>query len=205
MGVPAPSFKTIKQRPVFRPAVESASLTAALDDVFGSGGWQPLKSGVQVLFTFPNAQTWVLPHTLWHMDTGFHRIHPTRMVKVFCCVDRHEPGGGATLALAGSHRLVDRYSVELGEEERSGNQTAWSRMLRQDSWTRELINPGPEPDRTRRLMGSVREIDDVPVRIVEMTGEPGDAHVTDIHTYHCAAPNAADRPRMMLGCVFKAG
>lgn len=202
-GVTLPSFKPIKQRPVFRAATESASLATALDAVFGAGAWRPSRSGVQVLFTFPNATTWVLPHSLWHMDTGFGPVTPTRMVKVFCCLDCHEPGGGATLALAGSHRLVERYRRGLDGEALAGNTTTWSRMLRQDPWTRELINRGAEPERTERLMGSVRDIDGVPVRLVEMTGRAGDAFVTDIHTFHCAAPNACDRPRLMVACVFQ--
>lgn len=51
------------------------------------------------------------------MDTGFDRAVPVSAVKVFACVDAGGGGGGGTLALAGSHRLVDRYNASLVESE----------------------------------------------------------------------------------------
>jgi hypothetical protein len=76
-------------------------------------------------------------------------------------------------------------------------------FLTTDPWTRELIRPGEEPDRTRRLMGGRHDADGIELGIVEMTGQPGDAYVTDIHTVHCVAPNAQDQPRMMLAAIFR--
>ena len=200
--VALPSFKPLKRRGVFAPAIHNAELAGALDGIFGRGAWAPSGSGVQVLMTFPNATSWTLPHHLWHTDAGFGRVTPTTMVKVFCCVDDVRQGRGGTLALAGSHRLVDRDAREGSEGPRPGNSAAWRRFLSRDGWTRDLINPGAEPARSRRLLGEPAEIDGIEVGVVEMTGAPGDVFVTDIHTFHCVAPNALDRPRMMLGVVF---
>ena len=200
--VALPSFKPLKRRGVFAPAIHNAALAGALDGIFGPGAWTPSRSGVQVLMTFPNASSWTLPHHLWHMDAGFGRVTPTTMVKVFCCVDHVRSGGGGTLALAGSHRLVDRDIREGTDGPRAGNTVAWRRFLSRDAWTRTLINPGAEPARTTRLLGERGDIDGIEVGVVEMTGEPGDVFVTDIHTFHCVAPNALDQPRMMLGVVF---
>jgi hypothetical protein len=36
-----------------------------------------------------------------------------------------------------------------------------------------------------------------------MTGEPADAYITDIHTFHCVAPNARNQPRIMLGTLYR--
>lgn len=48
-------------------------------------------------------------------------------------------------------------------------------------------------------MGSSHEVDGVPIEIIEMAGEPGDVFVTHLQVFHCAAPNATDTPRLMLG------
>ena len=201
-GVRPPSFKPIKQRPVFRAATASDAVQSSLDEIFGPGAWQPSRSGVQVLFTFPNAERWTLPDELWHIDSNYEPALPTTMVKVFCCVDAVEVGGGGTLALAGSHRFADRYCAGLPVDERAGNVGAWRRCLNTDVWTRELIRPGPEPERIHRLMGTSHDADGIELGIIEMTGEPGDVYITDIHTFHCVAPNAGDRPRMMLGVIY---
>jgi hypothetical protein len=107
------------------------------------------------------------------------------------------------LALAGSHRLVDRYSADAPEGPLVGNSVSWRRLLNRENWTRELIRPGDEPARTTKLMASRGDADGVELRIVEMTGEPGDVYITDIHTFHCVAPNASNRPRIMLGRLFR--
>ena len=198
-----PSFKPIKRRGVFRLITESPALAAALDIVLGPSAWEPTGSGVQVLFTFPNADTWILPHHLWHMDVGFGPAVPPTLVKVFCCVDSVAVGRGGTLALAGSHRMVDRYGASLPDDQRAGNGASMRKFLDTDPWTHELIRTGDEPSRTRRLMGGRHDAAGIDLEILEMTGEPGDAFITDIHTFHCVAPNAADRPRIMLGTLYR--
>jgi hypothetical protein len=202
-AVALPSFKPIKQRSVFHPIAESSAVRTALDEIFGPSEWEPSGSGVQVLMTLPNATRWTLPHHLWHMDGDFEPIAPTTMVKLFCCVDTVDPGGGGTLALTGSHRLVDGYCADLRGDTRVGNSVSWRRLLTRSSWTRDLVRPGEEPARTNRLMVSPGEADGVELRIVEMTGAPGDVYITDIHTFHCVAPNASRRPRIMIGRLFR--
>ena len=48
------------------------------------------------------------------------------------------------------------------------------------------------------------DVDGVGMKIIEMVGEPGDVYLTDIHTFHCAAPNAGHRPRIMVGALYSA-
>ena len=156
---------------------------------------------MQILFTYPNATTWVLPHHLWHMDRGFEPDTLTTVVKLFCCIDLVVPGGGGTLALAGSHRLVERYSSDLSREHRPGNSTTWRRFLRHDPWLDDLARPGQEPQRTQRLTGGAHDADGIDLHIVEMTGEPGDVYIIDLRTFHCVAPNASARPRMMVTAI----
>lgn len=44
-----------------------------------------------------------------------------------------------------------------------------------------------------------REIDGVPVQVVELTGSPGDVVVTHLHVFHTRSPNTSTVPRLMLG------
>ena len=41
-------------------------------------------------------------------------------------------------------------------------------------------------------------IDGVPLRVVELTGDPGDVILMHSDTFHAAAPNRLTEPRMML-------
>jgi hypothetical protein len=51
-------------------------------------------------------------------------------------------------------------------------------------------------------MGEGVEIDGVPVRVVELTGNPGDVYLTSLWVMHATAPNASSRPRMMRSRSF---
>ncbi len=41
-------------------------------------------------------------------------------------------------------------------------------------------------------------IDDVPTRVLEMTGEAGDVYFMHPNALHAPAPNASKQPRLML-------
>jgi hypothetical protein len=197
---PPMSFKSLKRDSVFNALVDNQSVRDALDGVFGVGGWNPPRPGVQVLLTFPSPPPWMLPHHLWHMDADFHQpTWPTFAVKMFACVSELQPRGGATLALAGSHRLVAPFGATLDPGRRGGNQVTWGRFMKQHPGLAEIGRPGSEPDRTLRLRGATHDVNGVPVRIVEMCGDPGDVFITHLQVFHCAAPNANPAPRLMLG------
>jgi ectoine hydroxylase-related dioxygenase (phytanoyl-CoA dioxygenase family) len=204
-GRPQVSFKSLKRNSVFAPAYDNVAVHDALDGVFAKTGWAAPNPGGQILMTFPAPEPWTLPHELWHMDCGFERpTWPTFAVKLFACMADIEPEGGATLAIAGSHRLVDRYTPTLEPTQRGGGKDKWNRFMRQDPWLAALRTPGDEPDRTQRMLGETHDADGIPVRVVEMTGEAGDVYLTHLHVFHCAAPNANSQPRMMLGKAIMA-
>jgi hypothetical protein len=46
-------------------------------------------------------------------------------------------------------------------------------------------------------MRAETDVDGVPMRVVELTGEPGDMVFCHPAVVHCAAPNCGDRPRFM--------
>jgi ectoine hydroxylase-related dioxygenase (phytanoyl-CoA dioxygenase family) len=46
-------------------------------------------------------------------------------------------------------------------------------------------------------------VHDVPLQVTELTGSPGDAWLMDLRVLHASAPNAGDRPRVMLTHRFE--
>jgi hypothetical protein len=202
---PRISFKGLKRNRAFGTLVDNSSVRSALDGIFGSGRWSSSKKGPQVLMTVPSEPPWILPHHLWHMDSDFARpTWPTFAVKLFACIAPLLPGGGATLAISGSHRLVERFAPALDADQRGGNRITWGRFMTQDPWLAELRRPGPEPDRTHRLVGSAHDANGIEVGIVEMHGDPGDVYITHLHVFHCASPNVAATPRVALATFVAA-
>ena len=72
--------------------------------------------------------------------------------------------------------------------------------MKHDPWFRALARTDdPDPDRNARFMESDHDADGIPVRVVELTGRPGDVVLTHPWTLHHSAPNVASYPRMMRG------
>ena len=66
------------------------------------------------------------------------------------------------------------------------------------TWLAELAGKTPDRgDRIRRFMEEGAVIDGVPVRVVEMTGEPGDAVLWHPALYHGRSHNCSSVPRFM--------
>jgi len=61
-----------------------------------------------------------------------------------------------------------------------------------------LWKPGDDGDRMRCYMNDGTVIDGVPLRVVELTGKPGDVILMHSDCFHAAAPNRLTEPRMML-------
>ena len=65
-------------------------------------------------------------------------------------------------------------------------------------WLRGLWESGDGGDRIRRYMNDGTVVDGVPLRVVELAGEPGDVILMHSDCFHAAAPNRLTEPRMML-------
>jgi len=174
-------------------AVGGEGLCARLDALFGAGRWARPRWWGRPLVTFPGTGAWELPARGWHFD--FMPVSAgQRPVQYFAFLGRVQPTGGGPLALAGSHRLVARY-LGQGEAFRMGRVRA---SLATDPWLRGLWEPGDGGDHLRRYLNNETVIDGVPLRVTELTGEPGDIILMHCDTFHAAAPNRLNEPRMML-------
>jgi hypothetical protein len=178
------------------------ALRGAVDDLLGPGTWADPADWGLVLFTLPNATTWRLPVRTWHWDSPIapHRDGAAAL-HVFLLLDRHLPGGGATLFVQGLHRITLAYDAELSPEQRRAKHAVHrKRVMTRNPWLRQLMGtePGPQ-DRVAAFLGRATELDGVPLRVHEMTGEAGDVYLLHPLLAHSAAANALDTPRVMRG------
>lgn len=108
------------------------------------------------------------------------------------------PQGGGTLVVEGSHRLVVDCSNNLTEV-RASEKKLLARFARSHPWLAELMGKTPDQgDRTRRFMGEGAVIDGVEARVVELTGEPGDAVLWHPALLHSRSHNKSGVPKFVL-------
>lgn len=148
----------------------------------------PMTANPQVLFTLPNATQWTVPHNVWHLDIPRLAHAGTPGVQLFTFLETVVPGGGGTLAVAGSHQLVN-------ENKRIRSKQVKQR-LRQVPYFRDLMSRNVT-DRLR-FVRTPERVGGTELQVVEIHGEPGDIFLMDLRLLHTLAPNATQTPRIML-------
>jgi hypothetical protein len=191
--------KAVKRDRVFA-ALGSPVVRGAVDDLLGQDGWDPPREWGTILVTFPSqARRWVLPARSWHSDYGWDPDpEPLPGVKIFAFIVGVRPRGGGTLVITGSHRLVARFAASLPPRQPYEGHLL-GRYLRRDDWFCALSRPGDDdPARAERFMDQDHDADGVPVRVAELTDQPGDVVLTHPWVLHSWSYNTGSYPRMML-------
>ncbi len=137
-----------------RPELEALSqeprLRAIVDELLGGRPFdRKMHPRPQLLFTLPNIDAWVLPPH-WHTDAPrlASREHPG--VQLFACLDHVAPRGGGTLAIAGSHLLLNERPAHRreGPAPRAGRRTVLPPHLEQApaavGWGRAAARRSPQ-------------------------------------------------------------
>jgi len=196
---PMQSLHRAKRDPL-QNALATDRLIGAIGTLLGPVRWQVPSNWGLVLVTFPGSGAWTLPAAGWHFDFELDR-NATSLggLFVFTFFSKVEARGGGTLIVEGSHRLLRAFHAELSPAERqTPHRLLRKRFLRFDPWIEALTGKGPVPeDRTAYFMQETREVRGAPVRVVELTGEPGDAVLCHPLMLHVAAPNRRESPRFM--------
>lgn len=169
-------------------ATGSPTVRDAVTSVLGEG-WHEQSQWGQPLITFPMPGPWDVPGDNWHLDHP--PATPMPAVRMFAYLTPVRAGGGGTLILTGSHRLAARTP---GIRSRDFKRDLASRS----EWFRDLVRPVPGDDRVTRFMDDGTVIDGVALRVVELTGEPGDVVLWHPSLLHAIAPNCSTQPRFML-------
>jgi ectoine hydroxylase-related dioxygenase (phytanoyl-CoA dioxygenase family) len=182
-------------------AVVAPEVRATLDEIFGAGAWTDASPRARVLVTPPRRHAeWLVP-TGFHFDVPLDRpAWPGHGVLLFSFLAEVGPEGGGTCVVSGTHRLVDPFLAEYGNLPVERRRSSFLRQ--QGEWLRQLVNEDDrDPDRSQRcLTGAV--VEGVPLRVMELTGAPGDVVITHDYTLHASSPNTSSNVRLMLSTAI---
>jgi hypothetical protein len=190
-------FASLQSSGAFKP-MASPRFVAILDDLLGRERWSRPRHWGQPLVCFPRwAGRWDVPHQTWHLDFPADP-RGKNVGRLFAILAPLEHKGGGTLVATGSHRIVQRLVGERGFEQSSGE--VRKRLKARHRWFAQLMSRDRTGDRERiqRFMHDASAVDDVELRVEEMTGEPGDVFVMHPAALHAAAPNTLEAPRLVL-------
>ncbi|KYG66501.1 hypothetical protein AZI86_05495 [Bdellovibrio bacteriovorus] len=146
---------------------------------------KPVQLSPQLLLSLPHRKDWSLDHLNWHLDLEipYHDVIPG--IQAFVLIDDLKVHGGATLAIAGSHKLP--YSNKPESE-------SAQKLLRQDEIFRPLFDGAIQnPERYFRP----KNMSGIEVFLVEMHGSAGDVYLMDLRVLHSPSINATKNIRMM--------
>ncbi|HXW84430.1 MAG TPA: phytanoyl-CoA dioxygenase family protein [Candidatus Binataceae bacterium] len=182
--------------------VGSESVRAATDDLLGIGGWQEPERWTPLLVTFPSAnEVWDVPRQ-WHFD--YPSIRATQGLfglRVFTCLADLAPHGGGTLVVTGSHRLAQRVFERERRQKLRGRQVRMA-LARDLAWFSALCAREPTPDRSERFMNTTTRVDDVELRVEEMSGETGDVILMHPLCLHASSSNCRSTPRIVVAATI---
>ena len=193
-------FNTLMRSGAYEPTCNQA-VQDAIDDLLGPGQWEKPSPWGALLLTFPSGEPWVLPNHSWHMDllkAVQDGAETTPGVQVFAMLEPLAAQGGATVGLAGSHRLV-RHLARQPELIGEGRSKDISKAVRRAAQIlRDLWSHDSSSDREERYLLNPVDVSGIPVQAVEFTGEPGDVIFMHPWILHTASTNCGKRPRIVI-------
>ncbi|MEN8183850.1 MAG: phytanoyl-CoA dioxygenase family protein [Myxococcota bacterium] len=189
-------LRPLRTHAVFRP-IGGPAVLGALDELIGEGRWQEPKHWGQFLVSFPVAEG-DFSRSNWHTDFPYF-LPRDRVVGalVFSFVGEVPSGTGGTLVIAGSHKVVGRFVGANPHLRKVKMKVARQALMNSDPWLKALGAEADEEGWVGRFMAREHAIADIPVRVVELTGEPGDVVIGHPWLLHTPSPNRGDRPRFM--------
>ena len=154
---------------------ETLANAELIDYITRLGGRAPSSiQETQLLLSPPNQGASTLESLNWHVDIAANPKGPLPGIQAFFLIDDVAPGGGATLALAGSHRVNTQ-----------GMPTS--------SQLREVLKtPGD-------LRGNLHRLG---IEIIEMSGHAGAVVLMDLRVLHTPSVNSTKNVRMMATTRF---
>ena len=192
-------LKAAKRDPIHARML-TERVRGVFDDLLGKAAWSPPKDWGRSIVTFPGPGAWEVPTHFWHWDnpSELHLDRP-RGLFVVSFIGSVAPRGGGTLILSGSPRLlIQRERWISADQRRDPAAKPWKRFHRSHPWLMALTGQAPSPaDRIASFMDTEIIVEGVPLRVVELTGEPGDMVFCHPVMVHCAAPNRGVWPRFM--------
>jgi hypothetical protein len=192
-------LKAAKRDPI-QARILTGQVRGVFDDLLGKAAWSPPRDWGRTIVTFPEPGAWEVPARLWHWDNPCDlHIDQPRALFVVSFIGSVAPRSGGTLILSGSPRLLIQQERRIPASQRGGSGASrWERFHRSHPWLMALTGQAPSPtDRAAAFMEGETIVEGVPLRVVELTGEPGDMVFCHPVMVHCRAQNRGARPRFM--------
>jgi hypothetical protein len=155
--------------------VASPAVRSMFNNLLGLAAWEAPEHWGSLLVSFPDShERWDVPYQSWHLDAPVVRSLPHLYgVRLFTCLAKLSAQGGATLAVAGSARLAQGLAGARGMA-RIRSADVRKGLMQRYRWMKDLCSADVSLDRVQHFMDSVTRLEDVQVRVVELTGDPGD-------------------------------
>jgi hypothetical protein len=150
--------------------------------------------------TFPDesAEAWTVPHRIWHTDWPYAaRPEGPFGAFVFSFISQVATGQGGTLVVEGSPRVIRHFVAGRPQVAKQKMKVTRKVLMNSDPWLKALASEEDDSDRVERFMRMGSRVGDVRVRVVELTGEPGDIVIGHPWLLHSGSPNCGERPRFM--------
>ena len=180
------------RHPEVEALIDEPAVVAAVERLSGGGPFdRKVYPRPQILASLPNAQPWALPNG-WHVDAPRLASGRSPGLQLFAFLEPTEPGGGGTVVVAGSHRLLNDGRHLKAKEINAA--------LRPEPFFRQLFDSRSNVTDAAALPAG--RVGGVPLKVMELTGQSGDAWLMDLRVLHAAAPNGSDRPRLMITYRF---
>jgi len=139
-------LKAAKRDPL-QARILTNRVRGVIDDLLGTGAWPPPRNWGRALVTFPEPGTWDVPAGHWHWDNPCEpHLDRPRGLFVVSFTGPVAPGGGGTLILSGSPRLLIQQSRRLpASQRRDLGGSVWERFHRSHPWLMALTGQAPSP------------------------------------------------------------
>lgn len=194
-GTPA---RGLTESPEWRAVL--ARLQGIADELWGAGSWKVREKATLFVNCPSRPGHWKVPRG-WHTDVP---ADPAQLdltfVYAFAFLDWARPRGGNTILLAGSTRRI----AELERADPGGRGKKFmAELAAENRWFGELfynLESGNEDEEARadRLLDNTQVSKGIPMKLVELTGAPGDIVLWDPRALHSASCNADTHPRSVV-------
>jgi len=149
----------------------------------------------QILLTLPyqkvmggQCTNWEIPSNIWHTDVQRAKSLGIPGIQIFVFLDQVKSRSGGTLLVEGTHRLLNNHAHMSSKR--------FKQLLKREPYFNNLMD-NQKPN-LNSLLTEYDQVDGVPVKVTELTGQPGEVFVADLRLLHTLSDNTSSQTRIMM-------
>ena len=189
--------------------IGSDAVTQSISELLESDDWKRPRTWGQILATFPSRDgdwNWdsllqrkmIATQIQWHTDYPFE-ASPSALagVQVFAILSDLDTGGGGTLVIDGSPKLVEQFVRSRDSQSLANMKKTRTALMASNDWFVEVSKAVSLPQPDEWMVSFDETIDGVPVSVRDLTGQGGDVFLCHPWLLHASSPNCQSTPRLM--------